>query len=1284
MTYCKQLNGIDSLGSLPSGLSKLISSNKSSLNKTLKRAEKLNGLGNIENRKNLLSTSEVINRYNSGISDYEIQAWVWYRRSIGVPMTGWEKYYIDIKTGGQLEEMLVATETTIVKDNHWRDLKTVPKGTILGKRLGTKEHKSNDNETYIFYRDNEGIKIAPKKHVKLNKSIMQTDTKQLDRLVKVGALYYLNGELLPYPVYAYANMYDRELELRNDKAIIIKTYGHDVYDKHVQLIKENKPKALSILNPNENERQQILAISDYASSFIISDLKPETGITLNEPTELFSAYAKYLMELDVNEFDKVTGSDIVVHYLKGKQLPRDMEKELKGQFRSDIRNEGEKLFKKFLHEALLFEDQQKLDIDWNRKYNGIPSVAHHKIPIGFEMSAKFKGFDLEIRPPQREGIAFMELVGSGIIAYDVGVGKTITAIIELANAINSGKCKRPLVAVPNPTYKNWIVEIIGDGKNNEGVLTGTGVTLNDWFNLGAQIVPGINLEKAVPEKSITLVTYEGLKKIGFGESVSQDLFNELVEILNQDTEDKSERDKEKEIQKYWERIGVGLKDTIADIDVLGFDYVVIDEAHNFKNVFNGVRKDSNGRKRFGTQGGQSDQAIKAFFLNNYIQRKYGKNIMLLTATPFTNSPLEVFSMLSHVAYQGLRSMGYYNIKDFFEMFVQETTVDAVNYKEEIVQKDVVKSFNNRLILQKLIYNHINYKTGDEAGVKRPCKVNLPKTSERKADGSLKKLAPSKQILTYLKMTPRQRSNQNDILEYAHAASSKKGGGDILRAMNMSLNNALSPYLYDNIPVSDYNEFVEESPKIHYTCEAIRSVKKWHEDRKEPVSGQVIYANRGKDYFQYIKEYLIHDVGYKENIKFGRNKFDEVEMMTGGMNPNRKEAIKDAFNEGIVKIIIGTATIREGINLQKKGTVIYNLYPDWNPTDLQQLEGRIWRQGNQYGYVRVVMPLVQDSMDVFVFQKIEEKTSRINDIWYRGDRGNVLDLESLDAEEVKYALLTDIDAIAKTVINKDVEKQNRVCTGIEYNIARLQGFTRHYNNLEHYRELLKTNIENTMRNFSDVDYIKNTPNKEQLKQYDADKRKKIASDIEKYNDLKKAYSTTPIDDKELIRISRVLSRLFSYFNAFVLSSFSESLSKVKKAERSILEPKGFKITDDIDKIIESYRKDLEYAKKDLDFFKGDEHRMNVVSEVREKKSAMKINGKGIYERVKEFSELNYLLSYRFSQTDISQCQLPKTEAPRQVEVEKYQEKKPNQDKGYFKKKFQVKAKAAKAKLALLNI
>jgi SNF2 family DNA or RNA helicase len=90
------------------------------------------------------------------------------------------------------------------------------------------------------------------------------------------------------------------------------------------------------------------------------------------------------------------------------------------------------------------------------------------------------------------------------------VGKTITAIAELANSVKSGKCKRPLVVVPNATYENWKKELFGmpdnSGRFIEGLLTGTDITLNDWYNLGKDIQSKVKIDRAVPEKSVTLVT----------------------------------------------------------------------------------------------------------------------------------------------------------------------------------------------------------------------------------------------------------------------------------------------------------------------------------------------------------------------------------------------------------------------------------------------------------------------------------------------------------------------------------------------------------------------------------------------------------------------------------------------------------------------------------------------------------------------------------------------------------------------------------------------------------
>lgn len=1196
------------------------------------------------------SFDEIVNRYNEGISEEEIQAWVWYKRSLGVPMSGWKQYYLK---GADSFEQLVTTEETIIKDNHFRDLYTATPGKVLGRP--TKKQHTYDGNTYIIFRDGEGLKWANKKHTRVDRTGGLADESVLHKMVKNGHLFYMEGELVPYPVYAYGNMYDRDLELRSSKEYIISVYGMDVYERHVQVISENKPEPLSVTNPEARFRPKILAISEFAAEFHLETLREDTGVVFDEPTTLVEAYKDWLRSLGKENFQVSDLTGIINHYLNGQRITDDkLTKEQKAEIRTSARNEGEELFERFLHEAITFEDQQKLDMHWNRLYNGQSSLPYHKIPVGFEVSAKFKQFNLEIRPAQREAIAFMEALGSGIIAYDVGVGKTMSGIIAAANALFAGQCKRPLIVVPKDTYDKWIKEIIGfknkKGEFVPGILSNTGITVNEWYNLGTDILKKIKSNKPVNENTITVVSYEGFRKIGFSVDAQESMFTELVNALSQSTE-VTERDKEIEYSKFREKIGIGNKGTELDIDIMKFDYFIIDEAHRCKNIFEGVKKDHTGRRRFGIQGAVSELGIKAFFLCNYVQRTHGRNVCLLTATPFTNSPLEIYAMLSLVAYHGMKRMGLYNIRSFFELFVQETTEWVVNYAEEVVPRDVVKRFNNRLVLQKLIYNHVNYKTGEEAGVKRPCKINLPKTSKIE-QGRVIKLNPSDQILTYLRMTPRQRDQQVAIVASAVHAAKKRSKSGIFRALSQSLNNALSPFLISGSP-EDYMDFVEQSPKIKYICECIRSVKEYHEERNEPASCQVIYMNRGKDFFPLIKEYLEKQVGYKTNIKYGRMVLDEVEIVTGDVSDAKKENVKEAFNEGIVKVIIGTSTIREGIDLQRKSTVLHNGYPDWNPTDLRQLEGRIWRQGNEHAFVRVVMPLVQDSMDVFVFQKLEEKTSRINDIWYRGDRGNVLDLESIDPEEIKYALISDVKAIANLRREFELKEQQRKIDLLKVRQKVFSDYQRDMGDYEDMREKAINLLEQFRTAIANHDFVKNKLSGKKYEEL-SDQQKVLHDRMNKLHEIFLRYIEQPNRaDRDIIAILKRVEKWYpnDYASKAIplgVYKFPEFVKKKAQAEKMMSGRFSEMEPPDLNKIVDELNKEVEAAEQELDHIQSEDHMNDLIREAEYKKSASRVEGKEISDRVQEFAKLNYLLSVRFNPDKANSCAIPSENELREEE------------------------------------
>lgn len=1198
MSYLAGIQHTSHLGSLNPYLSTQIKGNRNIIEKILHESKQLSGLGDTEGK--VIPFDDVIVRYNKGITVEEITAWVWYKRKMSVPMSGWEKYYIK-NTGKALEEKLFD-------------------------------------------------------------------------LVRAGALFYLAGELMPFPIYTYGNMYDRELQLERDKDDILKHWNEDVFEKHRKAIATAKPELLSVNNPDAKERPIITAIADFAQDPLIftvtqvreefmeienaEELKKVNGklerkrerekinIRFDGETKytLQQIFVKWLYTLNADaDFEKSSAVDIAEYYISNRALRDDkLSKEEKAELKANARIEGERLFSRFLHEVLTFEDQQRLDYAWNRLYNGQSDINYSKVPIGFECSARFKSGLLQITDIQREGVAFMEAMGSGINAFDVGVGKTMTAIVNLAHNLYSGKCKRPLVVVPKPTYKKWMNEIIGftDKKTGEfvsGVLSHTGITVNDWYNLGTDIIGKIDLNNPVPEKSITMVTYEGFKRLGFGDSVSDELFTELVNVLGQSKE-KTHRDKEIEYQKFREMIGIGLKNTIADVDVLGFDYAVIDEAHRCKNVFSQVKADDDGNKRYNIQSATSETGQKAFLILNFIQRKYGRNTMLLTATPFSNSPLEIYSMLSLVAYDSLRDNGIENLDTFFDLFVLPTVEWTANYKEEIVEKEVIKSFTNRRILQKLIYNHILYKTGEEAGVVRPKKINLPLLYD--FNNTKIRLAQDKQVLTYINMTPKQRENQNKIVALAkNSTKGKLDMGNLFRALAYSLDNALSPFIVEGNP-EDYKEFIEESPKLLYVMECIKSVKHWHEQHSETASGQVIYMNRGKKFFPFIKEYLEKEVGYKTGVLYDKVKVDEVEIISSEINDTRKETIKEAFLDGVVKIIIGTATIREGIDLQKRGTVIYNCYPEWNPTDIRQLEGRIWRQGNQFSYVRIVMPLIQDSMDVFVFQKLEEKTSRINDIWFRADRGNVLDLESLDPEEIKLALITDVDRLVKMFFDQEKEQLNREYRKLVSAIESINEVQRDILEYNDYRSKSLEAIRAFHTSLLNSTHLKEIPKAAEDGEIES---KQIKKAKELKEEIESLLNGSEQADKDILSIGRKIENSYPilgvYFQSrYYLNYFKEYVSKVRKTERTILKPKGYSLQSDLAPVMAQYEADKSALQLRTETYKGEQESPRwgeLRIEIERKKSALQVEGRTAVNRAEEFGRLNYLLEYR--QASVAQTQ-----------------------------------------------
>lgn len=1270
----------------------------------------------------ILTIEESLKIYSPNITTPEIKGYVYYKQKFGSPMFGWEKWFLPSKSSrGRLA---YATNSFFLKNQQFEDVKNVPTGSLLGVK--TKFKNEYDNEVFwVIKNENKELFYASEKNFNEVDSFASVDEAELVNLVKQKGLCYDGEDYVPVYMYIFGDIFEIKEKLigkynrETDKFeggyynLLVEKFGIEVAKFQEQLI-ENALKTkynFDFSNTIVSERPYLSKENDLSHSFKIFDLDIDSGVSIKTHYEdydrnnrrkkqfdygkdygkksvsLFEAYEIWFdYSVNNNMLEKTTIDDIKNLYFRNgnvflseeskEKSKKDQEKE-KDERRILAKIEGDKFYSEFLATALTRADLMGLNLTFNRLFNNFVTYDLSKVPVGFEANNRIFNLDnFRLKPVQRNGLAFLNINNSGCLAYDVGFGKTLTAIHNLAMLLKQGSIKRPLIAVPKQVYKNWIYEMFGYWTNGaerntvafadshfvNGALTGSKYKLNDWFNLGVNR----NVEnREIPEYTITLVTYQGLEKIGFSEKLHSEIADDFYTILNVKKDNKSVRDIEKEIEKNENLVGRVLAKTEYDIDVLGFDYMVLDEAHAFKNIFSSfnIPEEFRDSWRIG-KGTQSSRALKAFTLSLYIQKKYNGNINILTATPFTNSPMELYSMLSMVAYNYLVSSNINNLFNFMSLFIETQVEYTVDHLQNIVLNTVIKSFKNKNILRDILYRYFDYQDNPiDAGVKRPCKVNFP----------------NKETSTFLQMSDLQIEAQELIIEEADSYDPETNRGAVGRALSWAKSNAFSPYLIPDIEkYSDLDEFINESPKIKYTIECIKSVKEFHENLKQECSGQVIYSNRGKDLFKDFKKALEQECGFVKGVKFGSDMVDEVEIITSSgteAEADRKELIKDAFNEGFVKVIIGTATIQEGINLQKRGTVLYNLDLDWNPTAFKQLEGRIHRQGNIFKYVRIVVPMIQDSLDSFINQKLDEKSKRIASVW---DKENTLNdysvSDALDPMEIKFNLIKDENKLVnmRLDINKEKAKKDFAINEDKYKtFSKLRSAVE---NFEYYKKDNLEYVEDSVKNLKSylqlIDRYVSEKDPEWLKTNKKvinDLKIKIQEVLDMYEDYRingnwkslfefkracenrKFIANTKDEYNEFEINYRNLNRKYDYNNWSSLSNFGWSFGNfiasygtAKKLEKSLLQPYGLTMFDDFSNIERQYLDNYEKSKNSLEFLDTEEYKENVLDEIRLELEKRQGDIGSMEDRVDAFAETNNLLTYPFVDKEADNCQVPTKE------------------------------------------
>ncbi len=1203
----------------------------------------------------VLSIEDNIKKYTPHLTDQDIMGFVWYNRTLGIPMTGWEKWFIK----STKKELAIAKEEVEYLNNKWQSIGVFLKGQEVGKP--TRFEHSYNGIKYVSVRGLDGqILLVDKDKLKIPSDLY--DKEELNKLVKAKSLFYLNGSYVPLHIYTNTDYQILRESLNSDKNYILENFGQDALDYHEEFLKSYL--SFRIDEPNRDKRFKLNPFGEIAREFQLEYKGTETNLS--------DAFESYCHTLNQSAFETVSKQEFTSIILyKRDRADRGSSDEDKEKKKVDVNSayiEAERLFSDFLFSELEREYQVRLNVIINETYNRSLVVRNDKIPVGFSCSSLFGQKEFSLKPVQVEAFKYAVARNSFCLALSVGFGKLSLGISLLAYLVQSGTAKRPIAVVPKPILKQWMREMNGywaDDKNNIsfveregmqqffGILSGTGIQVNFLSNLNKKYQTVLK-NNPIQDNTITLVSYEALEKIYIQDADERmHVINTWKTILKQSVEGKkeSERSESKKMLSLIESLNKVDKDAVIPIDDTKIDFIMVDEAHRLKNMFVGVEADKSSRIKSGFKGSSSNRALRAFYLSQYMHKNYKGRMGFLTATPFSNSPLEVFTMLCFLGYGELVKNNVYKIQNFVEQFFNETFEYVVDSKNQIVAQSVMKKYKNKRILYKLLTNVFLYKNDPKlAGISRPCIIRYPNKDQKiilkMSDLQMMQrgtLSQDKKIQTYIDsrvegddLLERYYEEFKDRMQDMETGKSDIGlAGSILACSKIS---ALSPFASSPVSmrfISDrpWQELYDYSPKIKFTVDAIKSMLEYQISRNEKPSSFVIYSSLGNNILPYIKEALENIVGFKKNIlkesddDDGVFNVDEVEIIEGSADSdkeiNRRELIQAQFNIGKVKVIIGTSTIKEGLNLQGNSSTLFNLTPDWNSTDVEQIEGRIHRQGNRYGYVRIITPLVIGTLDSFIYQKYEEKKSRLKDIWEDDGQMVTEDMNvEISPEKQKELILSDEDQIAKIrfgFIKRNLDNQmNKINDDIDLLVSSANTIKSYNKYLSAATDQLDQLQETIVSNIEALNFLLSEPklpsyiNKERVKtvleyyaefKQDIDQacisreakdivnilspsfmRRSLSLNIRFYDDqvaFEKMMNANGyknhqnlINDEIAIYPHAISLQYVDYYNKDKTSNFAELkqvFNTARLVERELLIPNGLTLTSPVDKL-----KDIEHT------------------------------------------------------------------------------------------------------------
>ena len=594
----------------------------------------------------------------------------------------------------------------------------------------------------------------------------------------------------------------------------------------------------------------------------------------------------------------------------------------------------------------------------------------------------FSGMNPEItlRKHQVNAIAHILYGGNTLLAHVVGAGKTFEMVAAAMESKRLGLCQKSLFVVPNHLTEQWATEFLQlypaanilvatrkdfETKNRKKfcgrIATGDYDAVIIGHSQFEKIPMSVERQRAILEQQIDEIM------MGISEAKREKAENFTIKQM-----EKTKKGLQAKIDKLNDQ---SRKDDVVTFEELGVDRIFIDESHYFKNLFLYTKMRNVGGIAQTEAQKSSDLFMKCRYLDEITG---GRGIVFATGTPISNSMVELYTIQRYLQMSALEEQGLQHFDAWAANYGE--TVTAIELSPEGTgyrAKTRFAKFYNLPELMSVFKNVADIQTADM--------LKLPVPEAHYHNIALKPSEYQKEIVASLaERAEKVRNRQVD-----------SSVDNMLLITNDGRKLALDQRLVNPMLPSDPNS------KAAKCAENVFEIWRRTADQR---STQMIFCDLStpKDdgtfsVYDDIRAKLL-ELGVPENeIAFIHNAKSEVQK-------------KDLFGKvrsGQVRILLGsTQRMGAGTNCQQKLIALHHLDCPWRPSDLQQREGRIIRQGNENPEVDIYSYVTEGTFDAYLYQLVESKQKFISQIMT--SKSPVRSAEDVDEQALSYA---EIKALA---------------------------------------------------------------------------------------------------------------------------------------------------------------------------------------------------------------------------------------------------------------------------------